>query len=98
MDQLIISAGFDSHRADPITDLGLTSADHADITEELVATVPGGPIIFLEGGYDLEAVAYGVGAVLSSVIGHTYRPEQPTSGGPGRETVDAIAKFRRQTS
>ncbi len=92
-DQLIISAGFDSHRRDPITDLGLTSADHADITRELVAMV-GTPIVFLEGGYDLDALAMGVGATLSQLADHTYRPEEATSGGPGREIVEAIASMR----
>ena len=31
-DWLLVSAGFDAHRADPLTDLGLTAGDFADLT------------------------------------------------------------------
>ncbi len=51
---LLLSAGFDAHRADPITDLGLSAGDFADLTADLLALVPPGRrIVFLEGGYDL---------------------------------------------
>ena len=40
---LLISAGFDAHRADPITDLGLSAGDFADLTAALVELVPPGP-------------------------------------------------------
>src|SRR5690606_40153633 len=32
---LLVSAGFDGHRADPLTDLGLSAGDFADLTAEL---------------------------------------------------------------
>ena len=51
---LLISAGFDAHRADPLTDLGLSSGDFADLTAKVVGVVPPGRLVaFLEGGYDL---------------------------------------------
>ena len=50
---LLVSAGFDGHRDDPLASLGLTSGDYADLTRELLDTVPRGrTIAFLEGGYD----------------------------------------------
>ena len=55
---VILSAGFDGHRRDPITDLGLSSADYADISLVLTDLVPPGRrLLFLEGGYDLEALS-----------------------------------------
>ena len=54
---LLISAGFDAHRRDPLTDLGLTAGDYADVTADLLAFVPAGRrLVFLEGGYDLTAL------------------------------------------
>ena len=54
---LLISAGFDAHRADPLTELALTSGDYADMTADLAELVePGHVLAFLEGGYDLEAL------------------------------------------
>ena len=60
---LLLSAGFDAHRRDPLTGLGLTAGDFADLTRELQAFVPTGRcVVFLEGGYDLEALAASTGA------------------------------------
>ena len=41
---LLISAGFDAHRRDPLTGLGLTAGDYADLTRELPGLVPAGPL------------------------------------------------------
>jgi acetoin utilization deacetylase AcuC-like enzyme len=91
---LLISAGFDAHRLDPLTDLGLTSGDYALLTERLVGLVgPRRVVAFLEGGYDLDALATSSGACLAALTGVSYRPERPTSGGLGRNVVDAALKI-----
>jgi acetoin utilization deacetylase AcuC-like enzyme len=91
---LIVSAGFDGHRRDPLTDLHLTSADFADLTVALTALVPAGRrLLFLEGGYDLEALSTSTGAVLSALVDDgRYRPEEATSGGPGAGVSAAVLK------
>jgi acetoin utilization deacetylase AcuC-like enzyme len=87
---MIVSAGFDAHRDDPLTDLGLTSGDYADLTERLVGMVPPGRrLVFLEGGYDLDALSRSAGACVGALAGVSYRPEAPSSGGPGRRVVEA---------
>ena len=93
---LLVSAGFDAHRRDPLTDLGLTSADFADLTRDLVALVPSGRrLLFLEGGYDLEALAHSVGAVLSVLVDDgAYRPEGPSADGPGAAVIDSALNIR----
>ena len=93
---LLISAGFDAHRADPITDLGLTSGDYADITDVLVSLVPRGRrLLFLEGGYDLDALVHCTGAVLSRLLDDgAYRPEGASSGGPGADVCAAALNIR----
>jgi acetoin utilization deacetylase AcuC-like enzyme len=88
---VLISAGFDGHRADPLTSLGLTSGDYADLVLELCAFAPAGRrLLFLEGGYDLGALADCVGAVTAALVDETYRPEEASAGGPGGAAVDAI--------
>lgn len=85
---ILISAGFDGHRADPITDLGLTSADYADSVAELLELVPAGRrMLFLEGGYDLAALRDCTASVLATIAGAVHRPEAPTSGGAGNDAV-----------
>lgn len=60
-DMVMISAGFDAHRRDPLAQLRLTTEDFAWITAELVAIAKshsaGRVVSALEGGYDLEALA-----------------------------------------
>jgi acetoin utilization deacetylase AcuC-like enzyme len=60
-DLLIISAGFDAHRADPLAQLNLDTADFGWITDRLLAVADmscdGRVVSALEGGYDLTALA-----------------------------------------
>ena len=96
-DWLLVSAGFDAHRADPLTDLGLSSGDYADITADLMALAPPGRrILFLEGGYDLDALTTSVGASLAALLDVPYRPEEATSGGPGAKVVEAARAQRER--
>ena len=94
---LLISAGFDAHRDDPLTSLGLTSGDFSDLIADLVAAVGVGRTVgFLEGGYDLDAVGLSVGATVGVLAGVRSRPESPTSGGPGAAAVDRMLEFHRR--
>jgi len=71
--QLVLaSAGFDAHRADPIGSLGLETEDFAVLTElvdDVARTYCEGRLVsFLEGGYDLDALAESVDCHLSTLI------------------------------
>jgi acetoin utilization deacetylase AcuC-like enzyme len=88
---LLISAGFDAHRADPITDLGLTAGDFAALTARATSLVPSGrTIAMLEGGYDLDALSASTRAVLSVFAGADGTAEPASNGGPGDDEVDAV--------
>ncbi|MEM8904938.1 MAG: histone deacetylase [Actinomycetota bacterium] len=94
---LLVSAGFDGHRADPLTGLRLTSGDFADVVGRLLPIVPAGRrILFLEGGYDLVALRDSVASTLSRVLDIDHRPEAASSGGPGREVVERVLRFRHE--
>ena len=60
-DILIISAGFDAHERDPLAEIRLVEADFLWATEKLAAQATahsqGRIVSFLEGGYDLTALA-----------------------------------------
>ena len=94
---LLLSAGFDAHRDDPLTDLGLSAGDVADLTSALLPLVPAGRrLAFLEGGYDLGALRSCGGAFVAALAGSDWRPEAPTTGGPGRADVRAAALVQAQ--
>jgi acetoin utilization deacetylase AcuC-like enzyme len=78
---LLVSCGFDAHRDDPLTSLGLTSGDFADLTERAMQlAVPGRRMFFLEGGYDIAALKASAAATISAMGGAGLRPERLSSG------------------
>jgi acetoin utilization deacetylase AcuC-like enzyme len=69
---ILLSAGFDAHRADPIGSLGLESEDFRDLTRWVrdVANVQCGArlVSCLEGGYNLAALAESVEVHLEELL------------------------------
>jgi len=69
---VLVSAGFDAHRDDPLADIRLGQEDYAWITERLVALArkhAGGRLVStLEGGYDLAALAACASAHVSALM------------------------------
>jgi acetoin utilization deacetylase AcuC-like enzyme len=65
-DFVLVSAGFDAHRDDPLGGLSVTAEGYAALTRivrEIAETCCGGRLVsFLEGGYNLEALADSVEA------------------------------------
>jgi acetoin utilization deacetylase AcuC-like enzyme len=95
---LIVSAGFDGHRDDPLTDLGLSAGDFATMTTRLAGLVPPGRrMLVLEGGYDLDAVAASTAGCLASLAGVEWHPEEPTGGGPGRAVVEQVRRVHLES-
>lgn len=90
-DWVLVSAGFDAHRADPLTGLMLTSGDFAVLAARVAALAPGRTVAYLEGGYDEQALVDSVAVTTAALLpGATVPPHDPaTSGGPGREVVAA---------
>jgi acetoin utilization deacetylase AcuC-like enzyme len=95
---VLISSGFDAHRDDPLAGLSWSAADYADLMTAVapLAPAPGRLIAFLEGGYDLHALSLSAGAAVAAMAGQSYRPELPTSGGPGWEQVKWWAELRKR--
>ena len=69
---LLVSAGFDSHRKDPVGHLGLETEDFVTITDRLIdvaAVHAGGRIVsVLEGGYHPQTLAECVGVHLQQML------------------------------
>jgi acetoin utilization deacetylase AcuC-like enzyme len=94
---VLVSAGFDAHRGDPLADLALSAGDFAELAGTVAgyAPGPGRLVLFLEGGYDLDALRMSVAATLGRLVGAPDSSERPTSGGPGTEHVELAAARRR---
>jgi acetoin utilization deacetylase AcuC-like enzyme len=69
---VLVSAGFDAHRQDPLADIRLGQEDYAWITDQLLSLArrhAGGRLVStLEGGYDLGALAASVTAHVGALM------------------------------
>ena len=76
---VLVSAGFDAHRSDPLASMRLEASSYAMMTRHLVRQAvrsAGGRIaLLLEGGYDLEALEMSLAACLDVMAQKT--PEEP---------------------
>ncbi len=69
---LLVSAGFDAHKQDPLAGMNLSTGVYATFTRTLQSTLQGTNakiLSFLEGGYDLHALAESVEAHMSVLAG-----------------------------
>ena len=77
---MLLSAGYDAHRDDPLGECTLDTSSFAELTRQVLTLgVPVGAV--LEGGYDLGALADGVAATMEAL----------TEGGePGSHPVEPV--------
>jgi acetoin utilization deacetylase AcuC-like enzyme len=70
---MMISAGFDAHKDDPLANINLTEEDFRWITGEFVKIAnrhcEGKIVSVLEGGYNLDALKASTAAHLSALAG-----------------------------
>jgi acetoin utilization deacetylase AcuC-like enzyme len=67
-DVILISAGFDAHRDDPLGGLALDDETYSTLTADLRALQPKVAVV-LEGGYDLGAIARSSVRVMKTLLG-----------------------------
>jgi acetoin utilization deacetylase AcuC-like enzyme len=93
---LIVSAGFDAHRSDPLTQMGLTAGDYSSMMHRLLPLVPHGRVIaMLEGGYDLDALEQCTASTLLSLVEPRARGTEAPSHGGSDAARHRIAEVRR---
>ncbi len=94
---VLVSAGFDAHRDDPLADLALSSADFSGLAATVAGMVPGRGrlVLFLEGGYHLGALRASMSATVGTLVGSDHRSDDvPTAGGPGTDTLAGVVRAR----
>jgi len=64
---LILSAGYDAHRDDPLADIDLEDADYGWMMSQCLHLCPR-IVVGLEGGYDLDALGRSVVATVQAVV------------------------------
>jgi len=86
-DWILVSCGYDAHKADPIGGLMLESNDYQRLASTVSNLVPSGRVIvMLEGGYDLSALSESSLGTVEGLMGGTLAEALP------RTTADASAR------
>jgi acetoin utilization deacetylase AcuC-like enzyme len=99
-EMLLVSAGFDPHWRDPLGYLLLSAACYERLVQELAAWADercGGRIaLFLEGGYDLEAMSACGQAVTAAVTGFPWQDPLGPSPRPEGKSWQTAARLSRK--
>jgi acetoin utilization deacetylase AcuC-like enzyme len=97
---IFVSAGYDGHWSDPLTDQGVSAQGYYQLSARLAALADelcGGKIVFvLEGGYDANRLAENVAGTLAALSG--LEPGEFESGPSPKPEPDIeplLARFRR---
>jgi acetoin utilization deacetylase AcuC-like enzyme len=93
-DLLVVSAGFDAHRHDPISRMRVSTEGYAVLTDQIsdIADDVGAGLAFvLEGGYGLDTLSDGVAIVHETFDGR--RPIEPDEG-PNEKTELLVGDVR----
>jgi len=89
-DLVVVSAGFDTHRSDPLGDMRATEEGFAELTgiaRGIAAAHCGGRLVLvLEGGYDLPGLSRSVRACTQTLVGST----PPGSRAPSPAGISAV--------
>ncbi len=93
---VLVSAGFDAHRDDPMAELLLTERDFGALARTVadVTPGPGRLAMFLEGGYNLSALRASIRSTLHSVLGAAHESDG-TSHAESDTGVELVAKTLR---
>lgn len=94
---ILVSAGFDAHWADPLAGIQLTLNGYAHLSAEMkrmAQTLCGGKIVFfVEGGYNLDALGYGVANLARVLLGDD--PVDPMGASPYTSRTDIANLIER---
>jgi acetoin utilization deacetylase AcuC-like enzyme len=98
-DLILVSAGFDAHDRDPLGGMRLSTAAFGAMTLELRAVAEeccrGRIASVTEGGYDLQALAASLDAVIAAHAAPASPEQWPSSGIPSSRGQAAVAQVRQ---
>jgi acetoin utilization deacetylase AcuC-like enzyme len=97
---VLVSAGFDAHRDDPLGAMKLTEEDFAALCGAVKGIADrhcdGKMVLTLEGGYDLRGLAASVRACLEVLAGAAPPPLRPELSPRAKEPLERVAHVLRK--
>jgi acetoin utilization deacetylase AcuC-like enzyme len=94
---VLVSAGFDPGRDDPLAPMDLTEQGFAEVSSACLRIAEGaarGRAVFvLEGGYNLQNIERGTAAILKLLLGEAHEP--PGGGEPHRRITRLLEAYKK---
>jgi acetoin utilization deacetylase AcuC-like enzyme len=94
---ILLSAGFDAHWRDPLASMNLTVQGYYQMAKRLALAADkiNAPIaVVLEGGYDLDAIAYGMLATIDGLVGRSLKAD-PLGSAPAYQEANIRPLLQR---
>jgi acetoin utilization deacetylase AcuC-like enzyme len=93
---VLLSAGFDGHRGDPLAGMALTAAGYAELMDVCLGLAEGSghrrAVVALEGGYLLPALSQVGAVVVRALLGERAQPVPPASSPSLDSLVDGYRR------
>jgi len=93
---ILVSAGFDAHRDDPLAAMDATSAGFRGMTSiirSLADDISGGRLAFiLEGGYSATGLIDGVTSVMDGIVGRDPTPYPPDTASEAGSVLERVCQ------
>ena len=86
---ILVSAGFDSGKGDPLGGCNVTPAGYAHMTKKLTKLAGGKVVIVLEGGYNLTTISDSMAACVATLLGDDIPPLMLEA--PSASAINSIA-------
>jgi acetoin utilization deacetylase AcuC-like enzyme len=94
---VLVSAGFDAHREDPVGGMAMTASGFAEVMDVCLAIAGGSArgrvVTALEGGYDLDGIAESAAATVRQMLGAPPR----ALATPARPGFEGLLRAYRDT-
>jgi acetoin utilization deacetylase AcuC-like enzyme len=95
---VLVSAGFDPHRDDPLGGMAVTPAGFAELVDVCLAVASGAArgrvVAVLEGGYDLDGIATSAAAVVGRLLDRPGPKRAGTAGTSAAGFEERLSAFR----
>ncbi|XP_024015166.1 histone deacetylase 15 isoform X2 [Eutrema salsugineum] len=89
-DFVIVSAGFDAARGDPLGCCDVTPAGYSRMTQMLGDLCGGKMLVILEGGYNLRSISSSATAVIKVLLGENPENDLPIANAPSRAGLQTV--------
>ena len=93
---ILISAGFDAARGDPLSGYCVSPEMYGYMTHQLSCLARSRVLVVLEGGYNIQSIAQSSLSCVEALLGHHHNLHTPSLTSPTSSAVQTVKAVTRQ--